>query len=108
MLSSGSAFAHPAQIEGVDLRPNGDSYRVSVTISHPETGWEDYADGWRVEAPDGTVLGTRVLAHPHETEQPFTRSLSGVVIPDGLTEIVIRARTLTTGWDSEPVTIPLP
>ena len=32
--------------------------------------------------PDGKVLGYRKLHHPHENEQPFTRSLSGVEIPD--------------------------
>jgi len=50
--------------------------RFDVTLSHADTGWEDYADGWRVELEDGTVLGTRVLGHPHVNEQPFTRSAS--------------------------------
>jgi len=30
--------------------------------------------------------------HPHENEQPFTRSLSGVVIPEGITEVTLRAK----------------
>ena len=60
-----------------------------------KTGWDDYADGWRVEAPDGTILGNRELLHPHANEQPFTRSLSGVVIPADLEEIQIRTRTNT-------------
>ena len=49
------------------------------------------ANRFEVLAPDGTVLGTRVLLHPHVDEQPFTRSLSGVEIPDGITEIRVRA-----------------
>ena len=44
---------------------------------HPDTGWDDYADGWRVLDMDGNELGMRVLHHPHVDEQPFTRSLSG-------------------------------
>jgi hypothetical protein len=47
---------------------------------------------------DGTVLGTRVLLHPHVNEQPFTRSLGGVSVPDGVNEIFIEASTNTTGW----------
>ncbi len=92
------AFADDATVEGVKMTQSGGSWTVSVTIRHAETGWDDYADGWRVEAPDGTILGTRELLHPHANEQPFTRSLGGVTIPGDLTEVHIRARTSTTGW----------
>ncbi len=77
--------------------------RFDVTLSHPDTGWDDYADGWRVELADGTVLGTRVLAHPHVTEQPFTRSQSGIIIPDGVGEVFIRSRCTVDGWADETV-----
>jgi hypothetical protein len=53
-------------------------------------------------------LGTRNLAHPHVKEQPFTRSLSGVRIPEGMTEVSIQARDSVSGWSSELVTIPRP
>ncbi|MEL7027071.1 MAG: hypothetical protein AAGO57_07585, partial [Pseudomonadota bacterium] len=69
-----------------------------VTLRHGDTGWDDYADGWRVELADGSVLGTRELLHPHVNEQPFTRSLSGVEIPDGTNEVFIRASTNVDGW----------
>jgi hypothetical protein len=62
-----------------------------------------------VETPGGAILGTRVLHHPHVEEQPFTRSLSGVDLPDGITEIVVRTRTNVTGWAEEvsaPIAIP--
>jgi hypothetical protein len=95
------AAAHDATVEAVELRLSGATWTVSVTIRHAETGWDDYADGWRVEAPDGTILGNRELLHPHANEQPFTRSLSGVVIPADLQEIQIRTRTNTTGWSDE-------
>ena len=74
---------------------------VSATISHPDTGWEHYADGFRVELEDGTVLGVRELLHPHETEQPFTRSLAGVEVPEGTRVLMIRARCLVDGWSDE-------
>jgi hypothetical protein len=34
-----------------------------------------FAGALEVLVPDGAVLGRRVLLHPHETEQPFTRDL---------------------------------
>jgi hypothetical protein len=104
------AEADPARVEGADLRAASDgTVTATVTIRHGDTGWDDYADGWRIEAPDGTILGTRVLHHPHVEEQPFTRSLSGVAIPEGLRHVVVRARTSTTGWAEEvhgPVPVP--
>ncbi|RMA43963.1 hypothetical protein [Rhodophyticola porphyridii] len=75
--------------------------RVSVTLAHPDTGWDHYADGWQVELEDGTVLGTRVLLHPHVEEQPFTRSLGDVAIPEGVTQVFIRARCNVTGWGED-------
>jgi hypothetical protein len=101
--------ADPAEVAAVSLAQSSGSWTVSVTISHGDTGWDDYADGWRVETPGGDILGTRVLHHPHVEEQPFTRSLSGVGLPDGITEIVIRTRTNVTGWAEEvsaPIAIP--
>jgi hypothetical protein len=107
-LLSHAALADPARVVGIDATPAASGWTFSVTLEHGDTGWEDYADGWRVEAPDGTILGERPLAHPHVTEQPFTRSVSGVAIPGDLTEVVIRARTNVEGWAEEtsgPVTL---
>ena len=59
-------------------------------------------------APDGTVLGTRVLLHPHENEQPFTRSLSGVEIPDGINEVLIRAHDNVDGYGATTFRLKLP
>lgn len=92
--------ADPAVIEDVKVTQSGGSWRFEVTLSHGDTGWDDYADGWRVVAPDDTVLGYRELLHPHVTEQPFTRSLSGVEIPEGLDTVFVEARTKPDGWDS--------
>ncbi|MEJ6403757.1 hypothetical protein [Yoonia sp. 2307UL14-13] len=96
-LCAAPAFADPAVVENVTI----DGDRVSVTISHPDTGWDDYADGWEVLDADGNRLGYRELFHPHVEEQPFTRSLSGVTIPDGVTSVFIRARTNVDGWSDD-------
>ncbi len=101
------ALADPAEIVGVEAAPGPGGWRFDVTLRHADTGWDDYADGWRVELPDGTVLATRELLHPHVEEQPFTRSLSGVAIPDGSPEVAIRARTSPKGWGDVTRTVPL-
>jgi hypothetical protein len=54
------------------------TYTVSATVRHNDTGWDSYADAFEVKGND-IQNGLRVLAHPHENEQPFTRSQSGVV-----------------------------
>jgi hypothetical protein len=90
------------------------TWTFSVTVSHPDTGWEDYADGWDVLTPDGTVLKpdpdspfTRLLLHPHETEQPFTRSQSGIAIPAGVSEVRVRAHDLVDGFGGREVVVDL-
>ncbi len=102
------AAADDAVIEDASARPSGAGWSFSVTLSHGDTGWDDYADGWRVVTASGEVLGTRTLYHPHVEEQPFTRSLSGVTIPDGMKEVFIEARTNTDGWGSARFQLALP
>ncbi len=83
-LAPAAALAGEADVVGAEARSSGGGWSFDVTVRHADTGWEHYADAWRVVGPDGVVYGTRVLAHPHVNEQPFTRSLSGVMIPEGL------------------------
>jgi len=94
LLWAAPAFADHPVVE--DVTVSGD--RVSVTLSHPDTGWDHYADGWEVLDADGNSLGVRELLHPHVNEQPFTRSLSGVAIPNDATVIYVRARCNLHGW----------
>ncbi|PUB10849.1 hypothetical protein [Yoonia sediminilitoris] len=91
------AFADAPVVENVAV----DGDRISVTLSHPDTGWDHYADGWEVLDAEGQSLGVRVLAHPHVNEQPFTRSLGGVAIPQGAEVIFIRARDNIDGWSDQ-------
>ncbi|WP_342076508.1 hypothetical protein [Yoonia sp. SS1-5] len=93
-LLAAPVFADEPVVEAVTIE--GD--RVSVTLSHPDTGWDHYADGWEVLDADGNSLGIRELAHPHVNEQPFTRSLGGVQIPAGATSVFVRARCNVDGW----------
>ena len=107
-LSPSAVLGDPAVIEDVSLTPSGAGWRVDVTLRHGDTGWDDFADGWRVLAPDGRELGYRELVHPHVNEQPFTRSLSGVAIPEGLESVLIQSRTNTEGWSAETLEVAVP
>lgn len=102
ILGAGPAFAEPPKVGHVSVRQaaNG-TWRFDVTISHEDTGWNHYADAWRVLDMDGKELGIRQLAHPHMHEQPFTRSLSGVRIPEGVDHVQIQARDKPGGWNKE-------
>lgn len=85
-------------VAGVTAQHSGSIWNFSVTVSHPDSGWDHYADGWEVYDADGNRLGLRVLAHPHTQEQPFTRSLSGVEISPGTSVVFIRTRCIVDGW----------
>ena len=108
VLTALPALADPAEIVGIEALPAADGWRFSVTLAHADTGWDDYADGWRVELEDGTVVGDRPLGHPHVNEQPFTRSTSGVVIPEGTAQVYVRARTNVDGWSDDTTPYQLP
>lgn len=102
------ALAGEAHVKAVEASRTLDgSWRFQVTVRHDDTGWEHYADRWEVLAPDGTVLATRVLAHPHVGEQPFTRSLSSVEIPRGLKRVKVRARDSLHGYGGEELIVEL-
>lgn len=90
--SASVTLAGEADVEKVKIsKESAGSYRFDVTVRHDDKGWDHYANKWEVVAPDGKVLGTRILAHPHDTEQPFTRSLGGVKIPAGVEKVRVRA-----------------
>ncbi|MEM7269206.1 MAG: hypothetical protein AAF401_08130 [Pseudomonadota bacterium] len=102
------AFAGDALIEKATAAKSGDAWRFSVTIRHGDTGWDHYADAWRVVDQEGGVYGTRILHHPHENEQPFTRSLGGVSIPGDVDTVWIEARDSVHGWNADKLELSLP
>ncbi len=48
------------------------------------------------------------VPHPHEEEQPFTRSLDGVKISGTVQNVIIRAHDSTHDYGGKEVTIDLP
>lgn len=94
LLNHGIALAGEADVLEVKAkRDQSGAYTFSVTVRHDDTGWDHYANRWQVTTREGTVLGERILLHPHVDEQPFTRSQSGIVIPDGVGSVVVTAYT---------------
>lgn len=91
------------------LATTGDQvrYRFDVTVQHADTGWDHYADAWEVVGPDGAVLATRTLFHPHVEEQPFTRSLTAE-LPAGLEAVTVRAHDSVHGLGGAEMRVTLP
>lgn len=107
-LLSHQAVAGEADVVGVKATAEaGGTWRFDVTVRHDDEGWDHYADRWDVLAPGGEVLGTRVLLHPHESEQPFTRSLTGVEVPADVSEVEIRAHDSVHGTGGATVRVTL-
>ena len=101
------ATAGEAEIVKVEAFATGDTWSFNVTVAHGDTGWDHYADKWDIVAPDGTVLGTRTLYHPHVDEQPFTRSRSGVAIPAGINSVTLRAHDSVHGYGGADMKVDL-
>ena len=104
-----SSKAGEADVVGVAVTKESNGvYRFDVTVQHKDEGWDHYADKWDVVAPDGSVLGIRILHHPHVDEQPFTRSLSGAKIPSDTKTVTIRAHDSVHKYGGKTVTVRLP
>lgn len=94
-------IAATAQLDG------DGTWTFAATISSPYDTPERYADAWRVLGPDGTVFGVRELAHDHANEQPFTRSRSGIEIPDDVDTVTVEGRDQANGWGGGTVEVVL-
>lgn len=94
---------YPDVIEVVAVQGDDSTWRFDVTISSPYDSPSRYADAFRVTTTSGEVLGVRELAHDHASEQPFTRSLTGVVIESSVDEVIVEGRDQANGWGGEKV-----
>jgi hypothetical protein len=103
-----SADAGEVKILAADFQSKGaNRWLVRVTLAHADTGWDHYADDWRVVDGAGRILGDRVLLHPHVDEQPFTRGLDNVPIPEGVTTVYIEAHDKVHGWAAQRLRVDL-
>lgn len=109
LASISSAFAGKADVIDAKVNKSSDgTYSFSVTVKSDDTGWDKYADRWEVVTQQGAILGTRVLAHPHEDEQPFTREQSGISIPPTIKAVIIRAHDKIEGFGGKEYKLTIP
>jgi len=105
---AGPAAAGEADVVAVEaVEESAGTWRFDVSVDHADVGWDHYADKWEVLAPDGRVLATRVLLHPHVGERPFTRSLAGVAIPAAIDRVTVRAHDSVDGYGGAELTVEL-
>ena len=102
------SFAGEADVVAVKASSGKDgTWSFSVTVRHDDEGWDHYADRWEVLGLDEKVLGTRVLMHPHVGEQPFTRSLGGIEVPNDVSKVLVRARDSVHGYGGKMMEVEL-
>ena len=93
-----------AHIMGVNYeRTDDDTYTMGATVRHADAGWDDYANVINF-AGENVQNGLRELLHPHDNEQPFTRSKSGVTASG---EVRVSANDNVDGEDGTTVTLEL-
>lgn len=103
------AWAGPADVEAARLDCDPARVcRVEVTVRHADDGWAHYADRWEILTLGGELIATRVLLHPHDAEQPFTRDLGGVRLPAGTTAVIVRAHDKLHGFGGRDMQIAVP
>lgn len=92
----------------LEVSDAGDAMTFDATISSPWDGPDQHADAFRVATVDGPAVGVRELPHPHADEQPFTRSLADVTVPEGTNQVVVTARDSVNGWSPHSLVVDLP
>lgn len=102
------AYAGEADVLYVYIDEDAGYYDISVTVKHADTGFEHYANWWRVRTEDGRELAKRELGHPHVDEQPFERALiDAVKLPSEVKIIIVEAHDLLHGYGGKTVRIDL-
>ena len=100
------SFAQVVHVEAAEV--SAGVWRFAVTVRHNDEGWDHYADAWQVIDPESEkILGERILAHPHDNEQPFTRSQSGINIPAETTRVIVRAKCNVHGFGGREILVDL-
>ena len=103
--SSSLEFAQVTQVQAT--QQSSGNWFFATSVRHNDEGWEHYADGWEVIDLEGNQLGYRKLGHPHDNEQPFTRSQCDIKIPSGISKVVVRAKCNKHGFGGKLFTVDL-
>ena len=103
--STSLEFAQVTQV--VATQKSADNWCFDTSVRHNDQGWAHYADGWEVIDFEGNQLGYRRLGHPHDNEQPFTRSQCNIKISSGITKVIVRAKCNKHGFGGKPIVVDL-
>lgn len=106
-LATGAGAEAP-KVASASIVQDGAGWTVRALIRHPDSGWDHYASGWQVLAPDGTVLGFAEITHPHLEGEPIQEELTGITLPDGADHLMIRVRCTLDGWSARFFRLDLP
>lgn len=97
-----------AQVTDVLATQKSDgSWCFGTSVRHNDQGWDHYADGWQVTDLDGNEMAFRLLGHPHDNEQPFTRSQCNINIPSEISQVIVRAKCNKHGYGGKPFVVNL-
>lgn len=106
VLYISSLMSNEARVKDVKIIKQNGTYTFAVKILHEDSGWKHYVDAYEVLDKNGNILAKRVLWHPHENEQPFTRSLANMKI-NNMKTVYVRAHDSVDGYsDLYEVTLP--
>lgn len=103
--SSSLEFAQVTNVE--TMQSTSGDWCFNTSIRHNDQGWEHYADRWEVLDLEGNQLGYRTLGHPHDNEQPFTRSRCEIKIPSKITKVIVRAKCNKHGFGGKTFLVDL-
>ncbi len=98
-------FAQVTHVEAIQ-RSSG-SWCFDTSVRHNDQGWDHYADRWEVLDIEGNELGYRKLGHPHDNEQPFTRSRCQIKIPSEISKVIVRAKCNKHGFGGKEFVVTL-
>lgn len=88
-----------AQVTNVlATQKSSDNWCFGTSVLHNDQGWDHYADRWEVLDLEGNQLGYRKLFHPHDKEQPFTRSQCNIKISSEISKVIVRAKCNKHGF----------
>ena len=76
-----------------------------TTVRHNDEGWDHYANAWQVLDDHDNEIGLRTLLHPHDEEQPFTRSQCNIKVPPGAKKVRVRAKCNVHGYGGHEVVL---
>ena len=95
-----------AKVINVDMIQSKDgSWCIYTTVRHNDEGWDHYANAWQVLDMEGNEIAWRMLAHPHDDEQPFERDQCAVSIPPEVSKLIVQAKCNVHGFGGQTVIV---